>query len=84
MQSVHVVEVARGLVERAAGLDEVVAADDLAEHGPYAIERGLHTLVERLELDVHLVEQPAPGVGGAYDLGAEFGMGRDLVLESPE
>ena len=84
VQFVHVVEVARHLVERAARLDQVVAADDLAEHGPDTVERGLHAPVERLELDVHLVEQPAPGVGSAHDLRAELAMGRHLVFEPGE
>ena len=52
VQVVHVVEIAGHLVERAARLDQVVAADDLAEHGPDAVEGGLHAAVERLEFDV--------------------------------
>ena len=46
VQVVHVPEVARHLVERAARLDEVVAAYDLAEQGPDAVERRLDPAVE--------------------------------------
>jgi hypothetical protein len=62
VQVAKVVDVAAELVERAARLDQVIAADDLAEHGPDAVERGLDPHVERLELDVELRQEPAARV----------------------
>ena len=84
VQVAEVVEVATELIQRAAGLDQVVPPDHLAEHGPDPVERGLHAAVERLIFDVELVHEPASRVRGAHELRAKRAVRVDLALEPPE
>jgi hypothetical protein len=62
VQVAEVVEVAAEIIQRTAGLDQVVPPDHLPEYGPDPVHRGLHAAVERLIFDVELVHEPASRV----------------------
>jgi len=78
----EVVEMAAKLVQCPAGLEEIVAANHLAEYRPDPIERGLDPDVERLELDLELVQDAPPRVGSAQEVCSQLGMARDFSLEA--
>ncbi len=82
VQVTEVVEVTPEFVQGAAGLEQVVATDDLAEHGPDAVEGRLDAYVECLVLDVQFSEQAPAGVRRAHQLLAQLGVCRCLRFES--